>query len=165
MTAPLDSRMFRNTLGQFCTGVVIVTGCNGEEPAGLAAQSFTSLSLEPPLVAVCPAKSSNSWPKIRASGKYCINILASNQKAVCDVFAKTGIDKFASFDWRRGVSGSPLIAGVLGYVDCEIEAEHDAGDHTIAVGRVVDAAILDATRAPLLFFRGAYGQFSLGVES
>ena len=165
MNAPFDSRIFRNTLGQFCTGVVIVAGCNGDEPAGLAAQSFTSLSLAPPLVAVCPAKSSNSWPKIRASGKFCINILAADQKAVCDVFAKTGIDKFAAFSWRKGMTGSPQIAGVLGYLDCEIDAEHDGGDHTIAVGRVVDAAILDATRAPLLFFRGAYGQFSLGAET
>lgn len=160
MNAPLDSRMFRNTLGQFCTGVVIVTGCEGDDPAGLAAQSFTSLSLTPPLVAVCPAKSSNSWPKIRRSGKFCINILAADQRMVCDVFAKTGIDKFASFQWRKAMSGSPLIADVLGYVDCEIEVEHDGGDHTIAIGRVIDAAILDAARAPLLFFRGAYGTFN-----
>ena len=165
MSAPLDSRMFRNTLGQFCTGVVIVTGINAEEPAGFAAQSFTSLSLDPPLIAVCPGKSSTSWPKIRASGKFCINILAAGQKNVCDVFAQTGIDKFASFAWRKGVTGSPHITGVLGYVDCEIAAEHDGGDHTIVIGRVVDAAILDAERGPLLFFRGTYGQFAPGAGS
>ena len=165
MSALLDSRMFRNTLGQFCTGVAIVTGCNGDDPAGFAAQSFTSLSLDPPLIAVCPAKTSTSWPKIRSSGRFCINILAADQKIVCDVFAQTGIDKFATFAWKKGVTGSPRIDGVLGYVDCEIDAEHDAGDHTIVVGRVVDAAILDAQRGPLLFFRGAYGQFQPGVAS
>jgi 3-hydroxy-9,10-secoandrosta-1,3,5(10)-triene-9,17-dione monooxygenase reductase component len=162
MAAPSDSRLFRNTLGQFCTGVVIVTGARGGEPAGFAAQSFTSLSLDPPLVAVCPARTSTSWPRVRDSGRYCINILGADQKAVCDVFAKSGIDKFASFGWRTGVSGSPIIDGVLAYVDCELEAEHDAGDHTIAVGRVLDVDIIDAARAPLLFFRGAYGHFEVG---
>ena len=160
MSASLDSRMFRNTLGQFCTGVVIVTGCQDDEPAGFAAQSFTSLSLDPPLVAVCPADSSTSWPRIRGTGKFCINILAADQRNVCDVFAQSGIDKFASFGWRRGMTGSPHIEGVLGYVDCEIEAEYPGGDHAIVVGRVVDAAILDATRGPLLFFRGGYGHFN-----
>lgn len=164
MSGPLDSRLFRNTLGNFCTGVVIVTGSKAGEPAGFAAQSFTSLSLEPPLVAVCPARSSTSWPKIRDSGRYCINILGADQKAVCDVFAKTGIDKFASFGWRKGASGSPVIDNVIAYIDCELDVEHDGGDHTIAVGRVIDIGILDAQRAPLLFFRGAYGQFHLGGD-
>ena len=162
MTAPTDSRLFRNTLGQFCTGVVIVTGARGDEPAGFAAQSFTSLSLDPPLVAVCPARTSSSWPKVRDSGRFCINILGVDQRGVCDVFAKSGIDKFASFGWRRGVTGSPIIDNVLAYIDCELQDEHDAGDHTIAVGRVLDVDILDADRPPLLFFRGTYGLFHSG---
>ncbi len=155
----IDGRRFRTTLGQFCSGVVIATGCLDGVPAGFAAQSFTSLSLDPPLVGLCPAKTSTSWPRLRDSGRFCINILAADQKPVCDLFAKSGIDKFASIDWRPGVTGSPIITGALAYIDCELVAEHDAGDHTIAVGRVLDLDIANPEGAPLLFFRGAYGQF------
>jgi flavin reductase (DIM6/NTAB) family NADH-FMN oxidoreductase RutF len=155
----IDGREFRNTLGQFGSGVVIVTGMLNGEPAGFAAQSFSSLSLDPPLVLLCPARTSTSWPKVRESGKFCVNILAEDQKAVCDVFAKTGIDKFAALKWRPGITGSPVIDGVLAYIDCDLYAEHDGGDHTIVVGKVVDIAILDRTRGPLMFFRGGYGKF------
>ena len=143
-------------MGQFASGVVIATGCHEGEPAGFAAQSFTSLSLSPPLVALCPAKSSKSWPKLRDSGSFCINILAEDQQAVSDVFARTGIDKFADLDWRLGATGSPILVEALAYIDCELVGEHDAGDHTIAVGRVRDLAVLNAERGPLVFFRGAY---------
>ena len=157
----IDPRQFRTTLGQFCSGVVIATGSLAGVPAGFAAQSFTSLSLDPPLIALCPARTSSSWPKLRDSGSFCINILAANQKPVCDLFAKSGIDKFSSLAWRPGVTGSPILDGVVAYIDCDLEAEHDAGDHTIAVGRVRDMAVLDETAAPLLFFRGTYGQFGV----
>ena len=154
-----DAGAFRSALGQFCTGVVIATGCERGEPAGFAAQSFTSLSLDPPLVALCPAKTSTSWPKLRRSGSFCINVLSAEQKPVCDLFARSGIDKFAAIDWHPGVTGSPVLENVVAYVDCDLVAEHDAGDHTIAVGRVRDVRIVDASRPPLLFFRGAYGSF------
>ncbi|MCZ6710718.1 MAG: flavin reductase family protein [Gammaproteobacteria bacterium] len=157
--ADFDDGAFRTSMGQFCTGVVIATGCLRGEPAGFAAQSFSSLSLDPPLVALCPGKTSTSWPKLRDSGSFCINILAANQKSVCDLFAQTGIDKFASLDWQAGATGSPVLAEVIAYIDCELEVEHDAGDHTIAVGRVRDFQILNAELAPLLFFRGGYGRF------
>lgn len=158
--AEIDAREFRTVLGQFCTGVVIATGCVDGEPAGFAAQSFTSLSLDPPLVGLCPAKTSTSWPRLRASGSFCINVLGAGQQAVCDLFARSGVDKFDGLDWRPGVTGSPVLAGVMAYVDCDLEAEHDAGDHTIAVGRVRDIRILDSESRPLLFFRGRYGSFS-----
>jgi len=154
-----DDRAFRTVVGQFCTGVVIATGRLNGEPAGFAVQSFFSLSLEPPLVGFCPARTSTSWPKLRDSGSFCINILNSDQKSVCDVFAQTGISKFEEFAWHAGVTGSPVLEGVMTYLDCDLVAEHDAGDHTIAVGRVRDFAILDANRTPLLFLRGGYGQF------
>ncbi|MEQ8991521.1 MAG: flavin reductase family protein [Pseudomonadales bacterium] len=155
----LDPREFRNTLGQFCTGVVIATGCVDGRPAGFAAQSFTSVSLDPPRVALCPAKTSTSWPQLRASGSFCINILAADQKPVCDVFAQSGIDKFAALAWRPGVTGSPVLEGVLAYVDCDHEAVHDAGDHNVVLGRVRDVRILDTEGSPLLIFRGRYGHF------
>lgn len=155
-----DGGMFRATMSQFCTGVVIATGAKGGEPAGFAAQSFVSLSMDPPLVALCPGKQSSSWPRIRDSGAFCINILGADQQDVCATFARSGGDKFAELAWRAGVSGSPILDGVIAYVDCDIEAEHDAGDHTIAIGRVRDLAIVDEQRGPLLFFRGRYGDFS-----
>ncbi len=155
-----DDRAFRNAMGNFCTGVVVATGMLDDAPVGFAAQSFVSLSLAPPLVALCPGKNSTSWPKLRASGSFCINILAADQQPVCDAMAISGGDKFSAFEWSTGVTGSPVLAGVLGYVDCDLEAEHDAGDHTIAVGRVRDFNVLQDNGTPLLFFRGGYGQFN-----
>jgi len=157
--ADFDDRAFRAALGQFCTGVVIATGTLDGEPAGFAAQSFSSLSLDPPLVMLCPAKSSTSWPKLRDSGAFCINILGEDQRAVCDLFAQSGIDKFGGLDWRPGVTGSPVLSDVIAYIDCDLEQEHDAGDHTIAVGRVRDLQIVQPEQMPLLFFRGGYGRF------
>ena len=154
-----DGREFRDTLGQFATGVVIATGCLEGTPAGFAAQSFASLSLDPPLVALCPSKTSTSWPKLRASGHFCINVLSDRQQGVSDLFARTGIDKFAGLAWQPGQTGSPVLAGVLAYIDCELADELDAGDHTIAIGRVRDLGILDEQGSPLLYWRGAYGTF------
>ena len=154
-----DDRAFRTAMGNFCTGVVIATGLYEDQPVGFAAQSFVSLSLDPPLIALCPGKQSSSWPKLRDSGSFCINILASDQKPVCDAMAQSGGDKFAQFNWSAASSGSPILEGIIGFVDCDLEAEHDAGDHTIAVGRVREFALLDDTNGPLLFFRGGYGAF------
>jgi 3-hydroxy-9,10-secoandrosta-1,3,5(10)-triene-9,17-dione monooxygenase reductase component len=158
--ARFDDRSYRDTMGQFATGVVVVTGCVENRPAGFSAQSFVSLSLDPPLVAVCPARTSTSWPKVRASGSFCINILGEHQKPICDLFARSGGDKFQTVAWRPGITGSPVLDDVLAYIDCSLVAEHDAGDHVIAVGRVRDLRMLNAAYAPLLFFRGAYGRFS-----
>ena len=151
---------FRATLGQFCSGVVVATGMLEGIPAGFAAQSFSSLSLDPPLVALFPGKQSSSWPKLRDSGSFCINVLGAHHQAVCERFAQSGADKFAGLDWRTGVTGSPILTSVLAYIDCDLEAEHDAGDHTIAVGRVRDLAVVEADAKPLLFFRGGYGTFN-----
>jgi len=151
---------FRATLGQFCSGVVVATGMLEGIPAGFAAQSFSSLSLDPPLVALFPGKQSSSWPKLRDSGSFCINVLGAHHQAVCERFAQSGADKFAGLDWRTGVTGSPILTSVLAYIDCDLEAEHDAGDHTIAVGRVRDLAVVEADAQPLLFFRGGYGTFN-----
>ena len=118
---------------------LIVAGMDDGAMTGFAAQSFVSLSLEPPLIAVCPAKSSTSWPRIRNAGSFCINVLADDQRPVSEVFAQSG--QVANIGWRPGVSGAPILDDVLAYVDCTLEAEHDAGDH------------------PLLFFRGGYGGF------
>ncbi|MDP6375960.1 MAG: flavin reductase family protein [Pseudomonadales bacterium] len=158
-----SGRDFRNVMGHFPTGVVVATGVLDRIPAGFVAQSFVSLSLEPPLVALCPGRTGTSWPRIRDSGHFCINVLADDQRDVCEVFAQSGIDKFSELNWRVGETGSPVLEGVLAHIDCTLEVEHDAGDHTIAVGRVCHLEVLDTQKSPLLFFKGVYGAFATGV--
>ena len=155
----IDSARFRQVLGHFCSGIVIVTGMEGREPVGLTAQSFSSLSLDPPLVLFCPAKSSSSWPRIRESGAFAINVLSADQEDVSRVFANKEADKFRGIGWKAGATGSPIIRDVLAAIDCRIDVEHDAGDHTIVVGRVHELHLTDDHPGPLLFYRGGYGRF------
>ena len=164
MSEPVfDQKDFRATMGQFCTGVVVATAAADSpdgEPAGFVAQSFVSLSLDPPLIAICPAKTSTSWPKLRAAGAFCVNMLRSSQVDLCNQFARPGSDKFAGVDWQRGATGAPILADTLAWIECKLHDEVEAGDHTIAIGRVVAYERTAPTADPLLFFRGAYGAFS-----
>ncbi len=156
----LDSRRFRQVLGRFATGVVAITALdpvNGE-PCGLAANSFTSVSLDPPLVAFCVAHTSSSWPRVRGAKVLTVNVLAEHQQPVCAQMAAKGGDKFAGLRWTGSPGGNPVLDGSLAWMDCSVEAEHPAGDHMIVVARVLQ---LDthADGGPLLFFRGGYGAF------
>jgi 3-hydroxy-9,10-secoandrosta-1,3,5(10)-triene-9,17-dione monooxygenase reductase component len=153
-----DGAHFRTVLGHFASGIAIITGMDGSEPVGLTCQSFTSLSLDPPLVGFCPSKSSTSWPRIMPSGAFCVNVLADDQEEVCRVFATKGVDKFRGVGWRAGESGSPIIHDSLAWIDCRIETIHDAGDHVIVVGRVLELGASHSGK-PLLFYRGGYGRF------
>ncbi|MGY9072564.1 MAG: flavin reductase family protein [Acidimicrobiales bacterium] len=155
----IDGASFRNVLGQFATGVTAVTATVDGKPHGMAIGSFTSVSLDPPLVAFLPGKTSASWLAIRESGSFCVNIMAADQMATCGVMASKADDKFAEVDWRPGPTGSPIIEGSIAYIDCSIEAIHDGGDHDIVVGRVVELEVTE-TKDPLLFFKGGYGTFS-----
>ena len=154
-----DEDQFRAVLGHFATGVTIITAMDGDEPVGVSANSFTSVSLDPPLVLFCVAKSSTTWPRIERARRFAVNILADHQEEVCKVFATRGIDRFAAVAWHPGVSGSPILEDVLAYVDCVMDAEHEAGDHLIVVGRVLDVAVT-SEGGPLLFHRGNYFSFS-----
>lgn len=165
MISPSD-REFRHAMSQFCTGVVVVTGLVEGAPLGFSAQSFVSVSLAPPLISICPAVSSVTWPRLRATGLFGINVLASDQHAACAAFARSGGDKFAHQPWTASSRGLPVLDGVIAYVECSLEAEHAAGDHTLVVGRVLELRVTGGERAPLLFFRGRYGEFnSLPAES
>jgi 3-hydroxy-9,10-secoandrosta-1,3,5(10)-triene-9,17-dione monooxygenase reductase component len=155
----IDSARFRQVLGHFCSGIVIITGMDGDDAVGLTCQSFSSVSLEPPLILFCPATTSSSWPRIRNSGAFAVNILSSEQEDVCRLFATKGADKFRGVGWEAAATGSPIIRDVLAWMDCRIEVEHDAGDHTIVVGRVVELHVEDEPDGPLLFYRGGYGRF------
>lgn len=156
----LDPARFRRVLGHFPTGVAVVTGLDADgRPAGMAVGSFCSVSLDPPLVAFMPDKASTSWPRFAASGAFCVNILGAEQEAVCRAFAVRGGDKFADLTWKPAGSGSPVLDGVLAWVDCDVEVVHEAGDHFIVVGRVRELDVANPA-LPLVFFRGGYGRFA-----
>ncbi|MCC5575090.1 flavin reductase family protein [Microtetraspora sp. AC03309] len=160
LSDPSDGKHFRNVLGRFATGVVAVTAIDAETglPYGLVANSFTSVSLDPPLVAFCVAHTSTSWPRVKAAGPLCVTVLADTQRQVCDQLAARGGDKFAGLSWSLSPAGGPVFDGALAWLDCTIEAEHPAGDHVIVVARVHG---LDKHEDgnPLVFFRGDYGRF------
>jgi flavin reductase (DIM6/NTAB) family NADH-FMN oxidoreductase RutF len=156
----IDSATFRRVLGHYPTGVCIVTAMEEGRPAGMAVGTFTSVSLDPPLVAFFPDKRSSSWPRIERAGKFCVNVLASNQLDLCKQFSTSGGDKFAGITHRVSDNGSPILDGVVAWIDCDLHAVHEAGDHYIVLGRVRE---LEATNpgSPLLFFQGSYGEFNL----
>jgi len=156
---PFDSATFRTVLGHFPTGVTVVTAAPDDTPVGLAVGSFCSVSLDPPLVAFFPGRSSSSWPQIQAAGSFCVNILADDQEDVCRRFASKEEDKFTGLGWSAAASGSPLLAGALAWIDCDIESVSEAGDHFYVLGRVRDLGVAHEG-APLLFFRGGYGRFT-----
>lgn len=148
-------------LGHFATGVSIITAVHDSQPVGFTAQSFTSLSLDPPLVLFCPQKASSSWPKMKAAGTFCVNILSDEQEALCRAFAASGTDKYRGVGWHPSpVAGAPLLAGCLAWVEGRIVAQHDGGDHLIVVGQVVEVGVEHEGR-PLLFYRGGFGRFEL----
>lgn len=151
------ARRFRDVLGRFASGVTVVTSISTDEPVGLTCQSFMSVSLDPPLVLFSPAKSSRAWPLIQRAGKFCVNFLAADQAELSNTMASRGIDKFAGVGWEPSPeTGSPLLPGTLGYVDCAIHQVHEAGDHYVVIGRVLDLDLTDAPGEPLLFFEGGY---------
>ncbi|MDR7155933.1 flavin reductase (DIM6/NTAB) family NADH-FMN oxidoreductase RutF [Sphingobium xenophagum] len=156
-----DSATFRRVLGHYPTGVCVVTAVEADAtPIGMVVGSFTSVSLDPPLVAFFPAKTSSSWPRIEAVGKFCVNILASDQRPVCRQIAGPGPDKFTGIAHRASANGSPILDNVIAWIDCTLDAVHEAGDHYIVLGKVV-ALEVDRPERPLLFFQGSYGEFSL----
>lgn len=151
---------FREVLGRFASGVAIVTSTSGGEPVGMTCQSFMSVSLEPPLVLFSPAKTSRAWPMIQRAGSFCVNFLAADQAELSNTMASRGVDKFAGLTWQASpATGSPLLPGILGYVDCTVHRVHEAGDHYVVIGRVEDLALAEdggGPREPLLFFEGRY---------
>lgn len=160
MSTSIDPRRFRDVLGHYPTGVVVITAMRDDgTPGGLAAGTFTSVSLDPPLVAFLPAKTSTSWPAMRDAGSFCVNVLGADHRHVCQRFSSSGGDKFAGVGWAPGQSGSPVLDEALAWVDCDLHAVHDAGDHEIVIGRVRDLEVREGGSGPLVFFRGKFGVF------
>ncbi|WP_329171315.1 flavin reductase family protein [Streptomyces sp. NBC_01477] len=158
----------RSILGRFATGVTVLTGCDPTTgtPYGLAANAFASVSLDPPLIAFCVARTSTSWPCIRKARTICVNILAAHQRDVCAAFARSGGDKFARLSWSPSPVGrSPLLNNTTGWLECTVQDEREAGDHMMVLARVEElGAAPDAEEAvgPLVFYRGGFGTFQPG---
>jgi 3-hydroxy-9,10-secoandrosta-1,3,5(10)-triene-9,17-dione monooxygenase reductase component len=157
---PIDQALYRQVLGHFPTGVTVVTAAADDGPVGLAIGSFSSVSLDPALVAFFPAKSSSSWPGIEAAGAFCVNVLAEDQEDVCRRFATKGVDKFEGLGYKPAGSGAPLLDGVLAWIDCDLHEVIDAGDHWCVLGQVRELEVAREA-GPLVFFRGGYGRFAV----
>ncbi|MFE5027514.1 flavin reductase family protein [Streptomyces sp. NPDC056656] len=154
-----DARAFRDVLGNFPTSVVAITAAGeGGRPEAMIVGSFTSVSLDPPLVSFLADRSSTTLEKILAAGQYCANALAADQEGMCRRMAARGADRFAGTGWRHSPLGNPLLDGVVGWVDCTIEEVVDLGDHHLVVGRAVHLRT-ESDKTPLLFFRGEYGDY------
>lgn len=151
-----DARTFRDALGCFATGVTVVTGFGPDgNPIGLTANSFTSVSLDPPLLLVCIANSASSAPFLREAERFAVNVLQIGQQPTSNRFAGKDEDRFAATPWEVGEFGTPVLTGSLSSFECARDALHDGGDHFILVGRVLKA-IFEPRRDPLLYFRGKY---------
>jgi flavin reductase (DIM6/NTAB) family NADH-FMN oxidoreductase RutF len=150
---------FRHALSHFASGVTVVTTCDADaRPQGLTASAFTSVSLDPPLVLVCVDHKAQSYPALRESPRFAINILATDQQDVSRRFATTGFDKFESVPFRWSSLGLPLLDGALAYLECTTANRHPAGDHTIFVGLVEQVTV--TAGQPLLYFRGQYSRLA-----
>jgi len=158
MTIPAAT--FRETLGHYPTGVAVVTAIAEDgAPVGMVVGSFTSVSLDPPLVAFLPTKGSGSWARLSTAARWCVNVLAADQEDTCRRFASRAPDKFAGVSWTAAPGGSPILDGVVAWIECDPHDTVEGGDHWIVLGRVRDLGVCRRT-LPLLFFQGGYGRFT-----
>ena len=159
-TGPIDPMELRKALGAFVTGVTVVTTCEADgTPRGFTANSFTSVSLDPPLVLVCIGKTALSYPVFCECEQFAINILAEDQTETSATFASKDPDKFERADWHRRAGGSPIIENAAAWLECARHELVEAGDHVILIGRVTDFA--HTASNPLGFCRGSYVKFGL----
>lgn len=152
-------RAFRNALGQFCTGVTTITGVAvSGEPVGITVNSFSSLSLDPPLILWSIANTTPSFNCFTQGEPFIVNVLAADQQALAMRFAQSGADKFDGVDTLAGAHGVPVIPDCVAYLECSVDARHPGGDHDIIVGRV--RRVFNFEKAPLLFHGGAFHSLS-----
>ncbi|MEO7261494.1 MAG: flavin reductase family protein [Jatrophihabitantaceae bacterium] len=151
-----DANLLRHVLGHYPTGVAVITAHTGHGPVGVAMNSFTSVSLQPPLVLFCPAKSSTTWPALREVGKIAINVLSAGQEAVSRKFAARAVDRFSEESWSVGENGAPLLHDALGWLECTIQSESEAGDHTVVIAEIERMNVHWDITEPLVFFRGRH---------
>jgi flavin reductase (DIM6/NTAB) family NADH-FMN oxidoreductase RutF len=156
----IDPGRFKEAMSRFATGVTVVAGMDEGQPVGFTCQSFISLSVDPPFVAVAPARTSTSWPRIARARTFCVNVLADHQVDLGRRFAVSGGDKFDGVEWQPApITGSPVIDGSLAWVDCEMELVHEAGDHELILGKVLDLGAGEGST--LLYFRSGFATVAL----
>ncbi len=162
-----DSKHFRTVLGHFPTGVTVITGmAEGDRPHGFTIGSFTSVSLDPPLVGFLPQIDSETWALMADAGSFCVNVLSDRQSDLCWKFAKSGTEttRFEGVEWHAAPSGAPVLERAVAWIDCEVEHVYEMGDHYFVLGRVTsldaDADHDGLPPQPLVFYRGTIGGFA-----
>ena len=156
MNSQFDSKEFRTVLGHFPTGVVIISGLdNAGKPQGLTIGSFSSISLDPPLVGFFVGDNSKSWPALAESGVFCVNVLAATQGELCWRFAKESEDRYEGVKWSHSPLKSPMIDGCLAFIDCKLESSSQIGDLLFVVGRVQSLVAVSGAGNPMVFSKGA----------
>lgn len=156
----LDALEFRSALGCYPTGVIVMTGLADDgERIGLTINSFTSVSLDPPLVSICLARTANSFETLQMRHGFILNVLGEDQRDISGRFATSGGDKWRGVDYRDGRNGVPILVPNLAAFQCTPYAEHDGGDHIIVIGRV-EAVEYDPGAAPLVFHQGGYSRLT-----
>lgn len=155
---PIDSRLFRDALGHYASGITVIGGIVNDKPVGFTCQSFYSVSMTPPLVSFSVKLNSKSWPPIRGTGSFSVNILSHAQRSISETFGSSTADRWAGVNWVRTKGGNPVIEDTLLWLDCDIHDEYEVGDHWIVIGRLREISTLDVTDAkgPLLYFKGRY---------
>lgn len=155
----VDDARFRQVLGRYPTGVSVITSREpGGTPLSMVVGTFTSVSLRPPLVGFLPDHGSTSWPRIRATGRFAVSVLAADQQDHCRMIVAKHPERFDALEWTDAPSGNPLLAGAAAWFDCVIESVRPAGDHDVVLGRVLDLGTGAATRGPLVFLGGSYAE-------
>ena len=156
---PIDPLELRRVLGRFATGVTVVTSRIGEQTRGITVNSFTSVSLDPPVILICIDHAARTYRFLPDAGIFAVNVLNEAQGPVCEYFARrlapNPDDELAEIPYHEGVTGAPLIDGSLVYLECRIVGKHEVGDHAIFLGEIV-AATPAQDAPPLLFFRGGF---------
>lgn len=155
-TAGPSAAQMRSAMGAFATGVTVVTGTDGAESLGFACQSFVSVSLDPPLVLFCADHRGQAWPRMRTTGRFCVNVLSEEQSELCGRFGSRHGRKYDGLNWRISTWGTPVLPDVLMRVHAEVHDVHVAGDHDVVLGRVLELEDLRDER-PMIFFRGRFG--------
>ncbi|WP_062307378.1 flavin reductase family protein [Alicyclobacillus sendaiensis] len=154
----IDENDFRKALARFASGVTVMTTAADGEMGGMTVSAFCSLSLRPPLVLACIDERASLLPLLRRSGAFAVNILSDEQSGLSNQFASKMSDKFQGVAYDIGPWGQPLLAGAQAHLVCTLVQEWEGGDHRVIVGQV-EAASVDASRKPLLYYASQYGSF------
>jgi flavin reductase (DIM6/NTAB) family NADH-FMN oxidoreductase RutF len=162
--SPVAASVLRRVAGTFATGVTAITTIVGDRPYGCAASAVSSVSLDPPLMLLCLAHTSNTHAHLLKSRVFAINILgdSAQSRQLCRTLARQSVDRFIDVEFRRGVTGAPLLKQAISWMECELIQAFDSGDHTIFIGRVVAAE--DTEEDPLIYFRGKFGSLTLDAS-